>query len=71
MSADETGFHSIPASSYCCAARENTPRRALDPSARITEVAMECGYESLSQFYAMFGRIMGVPPGRYQRRLRD
>ncbi len=39
-----------------------------DPSADIAAVALECGYESLSQFYARFGRIMGVPPGRYRRR---
>jgi len=42
-----------------------------DPSADIAAVALECGYESLSQFYARFGHIMGVPPGRYRRRLRD
>jgi transcriptional regulator GlxA family with amidase domain len=42
-----------------------------DPSAEIAAVAMRCGYESLSQFYAMFKRIMGVPPGRYRRRERE
>ncbi len=42
-----------------------------DPSADIAAIALECGYESLSQFYARFGHIMGVPPGRYRRRLRD
>jgi len=33
----------------------------------ILEIALDCGYESLSHFYALFNRKYGMPPRRYRR----
>lgn len=35
---------------------------------QIIDIAMECGYESLSHFYACFRKSQGVSPLRYRRR---
>ena len=37
----------------------------LDQGVRITEIALELGYESTSAFIAMFRRYLGTSPGRY------
>ncbi|MBX3706730.1 MAG: helix-turn-helix transcriptional regulator [Pseudomonadales bacterium] len=39
---------------------------ALARGARVTDVALELGYESTSAFISMFKRHTGVTPGRYQ-----
>jgi len=36
----------------------------------ILEIAIDCGYESLSHFYAMFRRIYGTSPRTYRMRNR-
>ncbi|WMC09329.1 helix-turn-helix transcriptional regulator [Oceanimonas pelagia] len=40
----------------------------LEQNLRITDVALECGYDSLSAFIAAFGELMGCTPGDYVRR---
>ena len=37
----------------------------LDQGVRITDIALELGYESTSAFIAMFRRYLGASPGRY------
>ena len=37
----------------------------LDQGVRITDIALELGYESTSAFIAMFRRYLGTSPGRY------
>ncbi|MGH2534395.1 MAG: AraC family transcriptional regulator [Thermomicrobiales bacterium] len=37
---------------------------------QITEIAAECGFESLSYFYRVFGRRFGVPPRAYRLQAR-
>ncbi len=41
--------------------------RRLAEGMKVTEVAGECGYESLSAFVTMFRRSFGVTPGKYLR----
>jgi AraC-like DNA-binding protein len=36
----------------------------------VTEVCIEVGFSSLGSFSLLFGQRVGVPPSRYQRRLR-
>ncbi|MDP5291463.1 helix-turn-helix transcriptional regulator [Oceanimonas sp. CHS3-5] len=40
----------------------------LEQNLRITDVALECGYDSLSAFIAAFGELLGCTPGEYVRR---
>ncbi len=40
----------------------------LEQNLRITDVALECGYDSLSAFIAAFGDLLGCTPGEYVRR---
>ncbi|ROL72722.1 helix-turn-helix domain-containing protein [Pseudomonas vranovensis] len=40
---------------------------ALERGERVTDVALACGYESLSAFIAAFGRQFGLPPGEFFR----
>jgi AraC-like DNA-binding protein len=42
----------------------------LERDMRITDVAIECGYDSLSAFIAAFGELLGCTPGEYVRRNR-
>ncbi len=39
----------------------------LEQNLRITDVALECGYDSLSAFIAAFGELLGCTPGEYVR----
>jgi AraC-like DNA-binding protein/ligand-binding sensor protein len=40
-----------------------------NPATTVTEAAYAAGFQSLSQFYRVFGRIAGEPPLRYRERL--
>ena len=44
-------------------------RRLLDPSERITEIAYDIGYQSLSQFNRSFHRIVGESPTLFRKRM--
>lgn len=46
-------------------------RELLKPDVRVTEVAFNVGYQSLSQFNRSFARIVGESPSDYRRRLRS
>ncbi|NHI01509.1 helix-turn-helix domain-containing protein [Oceanimonas sp. MB9] len=39
----------------------------LERNLRITDVALECGYDSLSAFIAAFGELLGCPPGAFRQ----
>ena len=40
---------------------------ALERGERVTDVALACGYESLSAFSAAFGKLFGLSPGELAR----
>ncbi|WP_342625116.1 helix-turn-helix transcriptional regulator [Pseudomonas alkylphenolica] len=40
---------------------------ALERGERVTDVALACGYDSLSAFIAAFGKQFGAPPGAFFR----
>lgn len=40
---------------------------ALERGERVTDVALACGYESLSAFIAAFGKLFGLSPGELGR----
>ena len=62
----------IPVSAYLRMFRIQTASIALaDPERTITEIAFQCGYESLSSFYRDFHRIYGMPPKRFRDRIRQ
>ena len=42
-------------------------RKLLNPQARVTEVAFDVGYQSLSQFNRSFLKYAGVSPSRYRQ----
>lgn len=44
---------------------------ALERGERVTDVALACGYDSLSAFIAAFGKQFGTPPGALFRTRRD
>ena len=44
---------------------------ALERGERVTDVALGCGYESLSAFIAAFGKLFGMSPGELGRVPRD
>jgi AraC-like DNA-binding protein len=41
-------------------------RKLVNPQARVTEVAYEVGYQSLSQFNRSFLKYVGVSPTRFR-----
>jgi len=41
----------------------------LNPHKRISEVAFECGFQSLSQFNRVFSKVTGETPTRYRARI--
>jgi AraC-like DNA-binding protein/mannose-6-phosphate isomerase-like protein (cupin superfamily) len=43
--------------------------RLCEPGRRITEIALDVGFENLSHFNVTFRSFMGVPPGEYAKRL--
>ena len=49
-------FHSLP---------------ALERGARVTDVALDCGYESLSAFIAAFRKLFDASPGEFFGARRD
>ncbi len=71
--------------SFCRAFRQSTgltPHRYLlfdrvnrakelmkDPDRTLTDIALDCGFSSSSQFSVAFKRIVGESPGRYRRSL--
>lgn len=71
--------------SFCRAFRQSTgvtPHRYLlsnrvdrakelmkDPNRSLTEIALDCGFSSSSQFSVAFKRIVGESPGRFRRSL--
>jgi AraC-like DNA-binding protein len=48
---------------------EQAKQMLLKQDARVSEVAFETGYQSLSQFNRSFRNIMGESPTEYRRRL--
>lgn len=44
---------------------------ALERGERVTDVALGCGYESLSAFIAAFGKLFGLSPGELARTPRE
>jgi AraC-like DNA-binding protein len=48
---------------------ERAKRRLLDPAERITEIAYDIGYQSLSQFNRSFLRIVGESPTQFRKRM--
>lgn len=44
---------------------------ALERGERVTDVALACGYDSLSAFIAVFGKQFGLPPGAFFRARAD
>lgn len=49
---------------------ERAKRMLVDPEARVTEIAYEVGFQSLSQFNRSFLKIVGDSPTDYRRRLK-
>lgn len=47
---------------------ERAKQKLLNPQNRVTEVAFEVGYQSLSQFNRSFLRYVGVSPSRFRER---
>ncbi len=47
---------------------ERAKQMLLNPQYRVTEVAFEVGYQSLSQFNRSFLRYVGVSPSRFRKR---
>ena len=51
---------------------EQAKQRLLHPDARVTEIAFDIGFQSLSQFNRSFARYVGMSPTQYrQRRAED
>ncbi len=51
---------------------EQAKHRLLHPDARVTEIAFDIGFQSLSQFNRSFARYVGMSPTQYrQRRAED
>jgi AraC-like DNA-binding protein len=48
---------------------EKARERLLNPHARISEIAFDIGFQSLSQFNRVFKRITGLSPTEYRERL--
>jgi AraC-like DNA-binding protein/ligand-binding sensor protein len=46
-------------------------RELLNPEVRVSEIAYQIGYQSLSQFNRSFARIMGSSPTTFRRQLPD
>ncbi|MFA7345291.1 MAG: AraC family transcriptional regulator [Terrimicrobiaceae bacterium] len=62
----------IPLHAYLTMIRIDRAKLLLEPGDRkIIDVAMECGFGSLSQFNRAFLRATGVSPGRWAARRRD
>jgi AraC-like DNA-binding protein len=41
-------------------------RLLTETDAKVTDIALEAGFSSLSRFYATFQKLVGVSPGRYR-----
>jgi AraC-like DNA-binding protein len=50
---------------------EQAKRLLLKPQARVTEVAFDVGFQSLSQFNRSFRRVTAISPTQYRARLRQ
>ena len=50
---------------------ERAKQRLLNPQARVTEVAYEVGYQSLSQFNRSFLKYVGISPTKFRERHRQ
>lgn len=48
---------------------EKAKARFLDPHVRVSEVAFEVGFQSLSQFNRVFRRVTGQSPSEYRQRM--
>lgn len=49
---------------------EKTKNLLLNPNLRISEIAYAVGFESLTHFNRVFGRIVGQPPTEYRAKLK-
>jgi len=45
--------------------------RALEQNESFSEIAIECGFETLSGYSRAFSRVLGVPPSRFLARGND
>jgi AraC-like DNA-binding protein/ligand-binding sensor protein len=48
---------------------ERAKEMLLDPHARVSEVAFECGFQSLTHFNRIFRKLVGESPSNYRERL--
>lgn len=62
---EETG---LPPASFLTAVRlEEARHRLLHSSDSVADIAVQCGYSSISSFTTRFTKVVGVSPGRYRR----
>jgi AraC-like DNA-binding protein len=55
---------------YLLLSRVNRAKELMkDPNRTLTDIALDCGFSSSSQFSVAFKRIVGESPGRYRRSL--
>jgi transcriptional regulator GlxA family with amidase domain len=52
---------------YLLVHRVNRAKEMMkDPSRTLTDIALDCGFSSSSQFSVVFKRIVGRPPRKYR-----
>ena len=67
---DTTHDYLVKHTSQTVPARVEKVKHLLqNPDTTVTEAAYAAGFQSLSQFYRVFGRITGEPPRRFRERL--
>jgi AraC-like DNA-binding protein len=49
---------------------EKAKNLLLNPNLRVSEIAFEIGFQSLSHFNRVFKRIIGYSPGKYRSQIR-
>jgi AraC-like DNA-binding protein len=60
----------IPPHRYLLVHRTNQAKKMMEnQNLTLTQIALECGFSSSSQFSAVFKRIVGVPPRAFRRAL--
>jgi AraC-like DNA-binding protein len=60
----------VPPHRYLLVHRTNQAKKMMeDRNLTLTQIALECGFTSSSQFSAAFKRIVGVPPRAFRRAL--
>jgi AraC family transcriptional regulator len=60
----------VPPHRYLLVHRTNQAKKMMeDRNLTLTQIAMDCGFSSSSQFSAAFKRIVGMPPRAFRRAL--